>query len=171
MAEDPRNEREGRGRSEKKRAAQEIGTLASRLIEASDAVCRQLPLPEDVREVLDLARRSTARGARKRELKHLAGLLRRDEETTDAVRAALDAAGRSSLAERERFHRIEDLRDALCDPDRLAAALETVGTEIPGLDRQALTRLARRVHETGDKRAFREIFRRLREQIEATPQE
>ena len=171
VVDDPNYEREGRGRSEKKRAAQAIGALASQLIESSEAVCRRLPLPEDVREALDLARRSTARGARKRELKHLAGLLRRDEETTDAVRAALDSVGRSSRAERELFQRVEDLRDALCDQDRFAEALETAAAEIPGLDRHAVTRLARRVHQHGDKRSFREIFRRLRVLVEASSQE
>jgi len=171
VVDDPNREREGRGRSEKKRAAQAIGALASQLIESSEAVCRRLPLPEDIRDVLDLARRSTARGARKRELKHLAGLLRRDEETTEAVRAALDAVGRSSRAEREQFQRIEDLRDALCDPDRFTAALETAAAEVPGLDRHAVTRLARRVHENGDKRSFREIFRLLRALVEASSQE
>ena len=168
VVEDPHYEREGRGRSEKKRAAQAIGALASQMIEASEAVCKRLPLSEDIRDVLDLARRSTARGARKRELKHLAGLLRRDEETVDAVRTALNDVGRSSRADRDLFHRIEDLRDALCDPDRFAEALETAAAEVPGLDRQAISRLARRVHENGDKRSFREIFRRLRVLVEAS---
>ena len=168
MVEDPHYEREGRGRSEKKRAAQAITALAVQMIDSSEGVCKRLPLPEDVRDVLDLARRSTARGARKRELKHLAGLLRRDEETTDAVRTALDSVGQSSRAERDLFHRIEELRDALCDPDRFAEALETAATEVPGLDRQIFSRLARRVHQNGDKRAFREIFRRLRVLVEAS---
>lgn len=168
MIDDPQHEREGRGRSEKKRAAQAIGALALRMIESSDAVCKRLPLPDDIRDVLDLARRSTARGARKRELKHLAGLLRRDDETVEAVRTALDDAGRSSRAERDQFQRIEDLRNALCDPDRFAEALETAATEVPGLDRQLITRLARRVHQNADKRAYREIFRRLRVLVEAS---
>jgi ribosome-associated protein len=168
VVEDPLYEREGRGRSEKKRAAQAIGALALEMIESSEAVCKRLPVPEDMREVLDLARRSTARGARKRELKHLAALLRRDEETVDAVRIALNDVGRSSRADRNLFHRIEDLRNALCDPDRFAEALETAAAEVPGLDRQVISRLARRVHANGDKRAFREIFRRLRVLVEAS---
>ena len=168
VVDDPHYEREGRGRSEKKRAAQAIGALAAQMIEASEAVCKRLPLPEDIRDVLDLARRSTARGARKRELKHLAGLLRRDEETADAVRTVLNSVDQSSRAERDKFHRIEDLRDALCDPERFPEALETAAAEVPGLDRQVISRLARRVHQNGDKRAFREIFRRLRVLVEAS---
>jgi len=168
VVEDPHYEREGRGRSEKKRAAQLIAALAVQMIDSSEAVCKRLPVPEDVRDVLDLARRSTARGARKRELKHLAGLLRRDEETADAVRAALDDVDRSSRAERDLFHRLEELRDALCDPGRFDETLENAAAEVPGLDRPVMTRLARRVHKDGDKRAFREIFRRLRVLVEAS---
>jgi len=171
VVEDPLYEREGRGRSEKKRAAQAIGALAAQMIDSSEAVCKRLPLSEDFRDVLDLARRSNARGARKRELKHLAGLLRRDEETADAVRAVLNSADQSSRAERDRFHRIGDLRDALCDPERFSETLETAAAEVPGLDRQVISRLARRVHQNGDKRAFREIFRSLRVLIEASSEE
>jgi hypothetical protein len=38
---------------------------------------------------------------------------------------------------------------------------------LPGLDRRVFTRLAQKVHRTGDKRASREIFRRLRALTEA----
>ncbi len=162
MVEDPHNEREGRGRSAKKRAARAIDSLAVRMVESTEAVCRRLPVPDDLREVLDQARSITSRGARKREIKHLASLLRRDEAASEAVRAALDAVGRSNRAERDRMHQIEELRDALCDPDRFAEAIETAAARLPALDRQTLTNLARSVHTNGDKRASREIFRRLR---------
>ena len=170
MVEDRHEEREGRGRSEKKRAAQAVEALAVRLVEASEALCKSLDLPDKLRDSLDQARRITARSARKRQLKHLAGLLRRDEESAVAVQAALDAVGRSTRAERDYFHHIEELRDGLCDPDRFAEAIERAAGELPGLDRQAFTRLAQRVHRTGDKRASREIFRRLRALTEASSQ-
>ena len=167
MVED-RHELEGRGRSAKKRAAQAIDALAVRMVEASEAVCRALPLTDDLREVLSQARSTRARGARKREIKHLAGLLRRDEEAAGAVLLALDEFGRSNRAERDFFHQIEELRDALCSPDRFAEAIETAAVQVPGLDRQTFTRLARSVHTNGDKRASREIFRRLRMLMEGS---
>jgi ribosome-associated protein len=101
-------------------------------------------------------------------MKHLAGLLRQDQEATTAIQAALDAVGRTSRAERDTFQRIERMRDALCDPDGFAEALEQASGELPGLDRQGFTHLAKSVHQTGDKRAFREIFRRLRALMEAS---
>lgn len=170
MVRNPPDIREGRGRSAKKREAQAIEALAVRLIGESEALCRRLSLPEELREGLDQARRITARVARKREIKHLSSLLRRDEESVAAIRAALDAEGRSSRAERDLFHRIEELRDALCDPDRFTDALANAAAEMPDLDSGTMTRLAKRVHKTGDKRASREIFRRLRALAEPSSQ-
>ena len=162
MVEDQYDKREGRGRGARTRAAQAVEALAVRMVESSDALCKRLPLPDQLRESLIQARSIKARSARKRQIKHLAGLLRRDEESAMAVQAALDAVGRSNRAERDAFRRIEELRDALCDPDRFREAIERAAEELPGFERPAFTRLARRVHQTGDKRASREIFRRLR---------
>jgi len=132
------------------------------MVEAGDATCKRLPLTDELREELQLIRNLKAPGARKRQIKHLAGLLRNDEDSVAAILAALDTVRRTNRAERDAFHRIERLRNALCDPDRFAKALESAADELPALDWQAITRLATRVHLTGDKRAFREIFRRLR---------
>lgn len=159
--------REGRGRSAKKRAARAVEALAVRMVEASGAVCRDLPLTDELHDELRFARSIKARAARKRQIKHLAGLLRRDEETTAAITKALDSVGRADRADRDAFQRIEGLRDALCDPDRFAEAIERAAGELAGLDREAITGLAKSVHRTGEKRASREIFRRLRALAEA----
>ncbi len=162
MVEKSNDEHEGPSRGEKRRAARAVEALAVRMVESSAAMCKQLPLSEELRVDLDQARRITARSARKRQIKHLAGLLRRDEESAMAIQAALDAEGRSDRAQQEYFHHLEELRDALCDEGSFAKAIEKAVEEMPGLDRQTITRLASRFHKTGDKRASREIFRRLR---------
>ncbi len=162
MVEKSNDEREGASRGEKKRAARAVEALAVRMVESSAALCKQLPLSEELRVDLDQARRIKARGARKRQIKHLAGLLRRDEESAMAIQAALDAEGRSDRTQQEYFHHLEEFRDALCDEGSFAGAIEKAVEEMPGLDRQTITRLASRFHQTGDKRASREIFRRLR---------
>lgn len=156
------DEREGRGRSERKRTARAAEALAVRMVDADDAVCKGLPMTDELRDDLQLTRGLKARSARKRQIKHLAGLLRQDQESAVAIQAAFDAVGRTTRAERDAFQRIEQLRDGLCDPDLFAETLERAAGELSGLDRQAITSLAKRVHKTGDKRAFREIFRRLR---------
>ena len=160
-------EREGRGRTARKQAAEATTDLAMRMVEASAGLFRDLP--ENLLEELALARRLTARGARKRQIKRVAGLLRRDEDAAAAARVALDGVDRSSLAERERFHHVEELRDGLSDPECFAETLEKVAEELPALDRQELSRLALRVHSTGDKTTSRKIFRCLRDAYEALP--
>ena len=162
MVEDPQYEREGRGREQKKKAAQAVEALAVRMVGSSEAICKSLPLSEELRHELDQARKITARTARKRQLKRLASLLRRDEDVVVAIQSAIDAEGRSSRTEREFFHHIEELRDGLCDPERFAQSLEDASADLPGFNRAKFTRLAKRVHKTGDKGASREIFRTLR---------
>lgn len=170
MAEDQHDEREGRGRSEKKRAAQAVEALAVRLVESGEGLCKRIPLPDDLREELDLARKITSRGGRKRQIKRLAGLLRRDEDAAASAQEALDGVGRQNRVERDYFHHLEELRDGLCDEDRFEEAIESAVRELPGLDRRVFKRLAKKVHQNGDKRASREIFRRLRALMEATPE-
>ena len=162
MVEESKNERERPSRREKKSAARAVEALAVRMVESSAALCKQLQLSDELRVDLDQARRIKARGARKRQIKHLAGLLRRDEESAMAIQAALDAEGRSNRSQQDYFHHLEELRDALCDEGTFAGAIKKAQEEVPGLDVQAITRLATRFHKTGDKRASREIFSRLR---------
>jgi len=167
MVEDCDERREGRGRSEKKRAAQAFEALAVKMVEASEAECDRFALPKELLAELALARRITARSGRKRQIKRLAGLLRRDEATVAGIQAVFEASGRASRAERERFQHIEAMRDALCDPNSFPAAIDAAARDFPTLDRKALTRLAEKVHRFGDKKASREIFRRLRKLMEA----
>lgn len=168
MVKRPDDEREGRGRSAKRREALAIEALAVRMVESGDAFCTRLPLTDELREDLEKIRKIKARGALKRQIKHLAGLLRHDPESVAAIQAAFETVGRANRAEKDAFHHIEHLRDALCDPDEFAEALERAADELPGLDRPTFTRLARSVHKTGDKKASREIFRRLRALTEAS---
>jgi len=44
----------------------------------------------------------------------------------------------------------------------IGAALDEAAAALPGIDRAALARLARSVHTSGDRKASREIFRRLK---------
>ena len=67
---------------------------------------------------------------------------------------------------KELFHHLEDLRDRLCDASSFDAALTEVRSLYPVIDDKKLARLARSVHDNNDKKAAREIFRRLRKAAE-----
>jgi ribosome-associated protein len=70
-----------------------------------------------------------------------------------------------ALGDRRQFHHLEELRDRLCDPDRFPAALDEVLELYPNIDRNTISRLSRSVHQHADRRAARELFRRLRDEL------
>lgn len=156
-------EKREQSRSARKRTAKGVEDLAQRLVELPEAECRKLPTSPGVQAELDLARATKGHGSRKRQTKHLAAVLRREEEETEALRSFLAGLDRGHLQEARDFHELEGWRDRLCDAEQYASALREVALALPGIDQAALGRLARSVHASGDRRAFREIFRRLRE--------
>lgn len=149
-------------KSAKKRAAKEIEELAKQLAEVSDAAFGRLPVASELREEIRLARSTKAHGARKRQIQHLAAVLRKHEEEAEALRAHLDSLNQVQYQDQKKFHALEELRDRLCAADTCPAALEEVGRTLPAADTGALARLAKSVHLSSDKRAAREIFRLLR---------
>lgn len=152
-----------------KRAAKAVEELARQVVELPAAQWKKLPASPLVRTEIELARTTKGHGARKRQIKHLAGLLRQREEETEELQAFLSGLDQVHLKQKKDFHDLEELRDKLCDPALCAAALEELAVTFPDLDGAALGRLAKSVHANGDRKAFREIFRRLREAKENSP--
>ncbi len=169
MTDNEEQEWSGPSRSAKKRAAKEVETVAVQLVELSSNDWTKLPAPAELRKEIDLARKTQGHSSRKRQMKHLAGVLRRYEEETETIRAYLDGLHQVQLQDKRDFHLLEELRDRICDVDQSAAALDEAAATIPGIDRAALARLARSVHTSGDRKAFREIFRRLKIAQEEIP--
>lgn len=158
---------EGRGRSAKKREAKAVEELAQRLTEISDSELGNLPKSPELSKEIELARSTRGHSSRKRQIKHLAGVLRGHEEQRLEIEAALDGQAVSQRQETLVFHHLEKLRDRLCAPASFEAALTEVRRLYPHLDDGKLARLAGSVHEHNDKKAAREIFRRLRKAEEA----
>lgn len=163
---DREREYAGPSRSARKREAKAIEDLARELVELPETEVEGIPLAENIAGEIRQARTTRAHGARKRQIKHLAGMLRRHPEEVARLQGFLKGRNQVRREEADAFHRIEELRDRLCAPDRFAAALEESLREIPDLDRDSLSRLARAVHTGGDRKAYREIFRRLRKALE-----
>ena len=160
----------GPSRSAKKRAAHQVEEMAHELADMAEAEWRKLPASAELRDEIRQARETRGHGARKRQIKHLAGVLRRDEEETAVLRDFLDGRHALQLAEKKTFHTLEELRDRLCDPALFEAALQEVGRSCPGVDAAEIARLARVAQGSEDRRAYREIFRRLRDGCASPPQ-
>lgn len=157
---------EGRGRSAKKREAKAVEQLAQRLAELPETELAKLPGEPQLAKEIELARNTKGHSSRKRQIKHLAGHLRRHDDQREAIEAVLDGHAVTQRQEAMAFHQLEELRDRLCSAGSFDNALLEVRASYPLIDDKKLIRLAHSVHEHGDKRAAREIFRRLRKAAE-----
>jgi len=167
------NEDYGPSRTQQRREALAVLTLASQLIELQPSRLAKLDLPEDVRREIDITRRMTAHGAKKRQLAFLAKVMRRfNDEAFAAVRAELGENRNKQRQETAAMHRLESMRDRLITEDE--NALSELITEHPQVDRQhlrSLIRQARMEKDTPNKppKAYRDIFQLLKELAEAAP--
>ncbi len=150
-------------RSAKKRAAKAIEELAETLITMAEADYRRLPISELLAKELEQARAIKTHGARKRQLKHLAGLLREDDENREQIETFIAGIEQGHRQSTEGFHHLEELREGLCDPVRQADSLAEIVKTLPDIDAAKIHRLAKSVQNSADKRAYREIFRMLRD--------
>ena len=157
----------GPSRSQRRREALDVLALASQLMDAPEGALPRLPLDESLRELVIDSRRITAQIARKRQMQYLAKHLRReDDEVLEALRAAFEQDRGSQHREAARLHRLEALREKLIAEGD--AALPEALALFPRIDRNRLRQLVRqaraeRERDNGSPRAFRELFRLLRE--------
>lgn len=152
-------------RSEQRREALAVFELAEQLVARTEAELAQLPIPEDLLDPIRHARSITAQIAHKRELQHLAKLMRREEtETLDAIRLALDKDKSESRRETALLHHAETWRERLiAEGDE---ALTELLSEYPGIDRQHIRQVIRKAQRERQKNTpphgQRELFRILR---------
>ena len=162
----------GPSRSEQRREALGVLTLALQLVQQSDARIAQIPMDEDLRKLVLSSKRITAQIARKRAVQYLAKIMRReDDEALQAIRAALDHDKVEGRREAAQLHRVEYWRD------RLVAlgddALSELLAQYPAGDRQQLRQLARNAQQEKTRNkpphSSRELFRELRELLATGP--
>ena len=153
-------------RTKQKQQAKAVEQLAMQLASMPDKAFKRLTLSADVAAEALEARATKGHSSLKRQIKHLAGLLRRSDEEWQAVQAQLQGLDQVSRTEKKEFHQLEKLRDRLCEEKTFAAALAEMTETFPQADEKAIARLAGSVHQHGDKRAYREIFKRLRDCLE-----
>ncbi len=153
-------------RSQQRREALEVLSLGQQLVALTDAQLAKLPVPESLVPHIRDTRRITSHIAHKRQLAFLAKQMRReDDETLGAIRDALDEKGAAARREVAAMHRVEAWRDRLLAEGD--AALAELVHAYPDADPQGLRQLVRNTLEERKRnkppRAFRELFRQLRE--------
>ena len=164
------DEEVGHGRPNKsqlKRDAHHLLEVGDQIIKLAADDLDSMPLPADLREAVDIARKIKSNSGLKRQRQYIGKLLR-----------AMDAAGIEEQLHRiqhrhdtntAQFKRIERWRDQLIDNDSQAFA--EVSERYPDIDRQHLNQLIRQAvrEKQLDKppSASRKLFRYLREMEEA----
>jgi ribosome-associated protein len=149
-------------KSQRKRDAEDLKDLGDELVALPAADLEALPLPEKLRDAIDLARRITAHGAAARQRQLIGKILRKVD--VEEIRAALGARALARRLEAREFHRVEAWRDRLLAEG--APALAALAAAAPGLDAGRLrVLLAEARAEAAAGRppaAARELFRYLR---------
>lgn len=155
----------GLSRSQQRRDALAVLALAERLLELGDGQLAQVPMPEELRELVRDSRRITAQIARKRQLQFLAKAMRKeDDEVIAAIRNALERDRDAARRDTAQLHQLEALRERLLgDGD---TALAELFDQHPDADRQKLRQLVRNARMERERKrpphAFRELFRELK---------
>lgn len=154
---------EGPSKSQKKRDMTALQVLGQALVELPADRLAKIEMPDALRIALADARRFTKHEAKRRQMQYIGKLMRKIDPAP--FQAALDALAGVSAIENARFHRIERLRTRLIEDE--AAALSEIAAAHPGADLQHLRQLRRNAVKEQElakpPRAFREIFRILRE--------
>ncbi|TDQ59787.1 ribosome-associated protein [Mesocricetibacter intestinalis] len=147
-------------KSEIKRDAEELKKLGAKLVELTKTNLEKIPMPENLADAVELARR-LQKEARRRQLQYIGKLLRAMD--TEPIREALDKIENKHNQQQALLHKLELLRDELVEKgdSALGQVLETY----PRADRQHLRNLIRQAQkERAQKsapKAYREIYRYL----------
>jgi ribosome-associated protein len=149
-------------KTQRKRAMDALQQLGEELLTLPVDRLARLPIPDVLRLAVQDARRFTKHEARRRQMQYIGRLMR--EIDPAPIRAALDEVHGVSAAATARQHRLEQLRDRLLEDEQV---LGEIANGYPGADLQHLRQLRRNAlrerNENKPPRAFRELFRALRE--------
>jgi len=156
-------------KSQRRRDALELKSLASELIKLSQAKLGRVPLDEGVRAAIMEARQIKSNVARKRQMQYVAKLLRRDDP--EPIFLALESFENEAKQLTGRQHRSEAWRDFLLESGDPAISL--LMKQRMDIDTQAIRQLVRNARRESEKSkppaSARTLFRMLREMDEKEP--
>lgn len=150
-------------RTQQKKADHAQQKIGERLVELSVEQLEHVEMPDELKDAVLLARKTTQHGARRRQVKYIGALLRRVDVTP--IEAALDVFAQGDYKKALAFKQLESWRDQL-----RAGNLELINEILatcPHAQRQQLTQLARNAKKEfeGNKgsKSSKALFRYLKE--------
>lgn len=149
-------------KSQKKRESHALQDLGGQLVGLSAAQLARIEMSDSLRSAIREAQRITSNGAKRRQMQYIGRLMR--DADVEPIQAALDAIRGVSAQAKAREHRLERLRARMLEHEQ---GIDDIARAYPAADLQQLRQLRRNAlkeQELGKPpRAFREIFRVLRE--------
>jgi ribosome-associated protein len=162
----PENFPDKPSKSAVKRAMTELQDLGAELVALSVDQLKKIDLPDDLRDAVRDCQRFTQHEAHRRQLQYIGKLMRGLDAAP--IRAAIDDIKGISAAANARMHALERLRERFLADEKV---IGEIAAAHPAADLQHLRQLRRNAlkeQELGKPpRAFRELFRTLRELEEA----
>ncbi len=167
-------------RSEQKRLFKQVEALAAELAELSDNDLKKFPGNQEVKNEI-IGCRGLKSGARKRQIKYLAKVLR--QYSLEEIYLYLKARKGSSLQENQLFHQAERWRDVIIndamevhddcrrertvfEPDFYSENISDLTEELQDIDEKDLRRCTYQYVSTRNKTYYRELFRMIKAAIE-----
>jgi ribosome-associated protein len=164
-APEPAAEGERPSKTQRKAESHALQDLGEELAALSDERLAALPIAEGLRDAVVELRRTRSHEGRRRQMQYIGKLMRGTD--TAAIRAAVEDARHGRAQDAAALHEAERWRAALIENDE---ALTRFAAAHPAADLQALRTLVRNarkdaslIPEQRSGRAFRELFRHLRE--------
>ena len=153
-------------RNDAKRDSDAKQKMGEELVELAGHARKQLDLPEALNIAIDEAKRIDSHGAKRRQMQYIGKLMRKlDDDTLQAIEAALLAQHQGSAEQTQALHEAEQWRDRLIASDDAVTEWLSLYRDV---DAQALRSLIRQARkdakptQAGETprhgRAYREIF-------------
>ena len=155
-------------KTRKKQEMQDMQAHGARLVQLPEERLRQLDLPENLLSAVLEAKRITAHGGLRRQLRYIAKLMRAVD--VDALLQAFAGADKSGAQHKQVFHAAERWRERLLEED---GAIDELVQNFPTADAPALRVLVRSIkNEPADRpsKHRRSLFRILHALLESATQ-
>ena len=137
-----------------------VEKLAQELLTLSPPLLNEAPCDKDIRDEIKTTQRIKQFGARRRQTKYLAKLLR--EANLEPLLDFMEKVKKSRLKENKIFHRLERLRDRIIHEEEEEEALGEAIKNFPVLNVELVKEYACKYRLTRNEKFSREIFRQLK---------
>ena len=163
---DPDEVYDGPSKSQIKREVEALQALGETLVKLPDAQFKRIELPDELRTAVADCRKITQNGALRRQKQYIGKLMRAIDPAP--IQAQLDVFNGASAAENAKLHQAEKWREKLIADNE---ALTLFLNQYPEADATHLRQLIRNARDDAARnkppKAFREIFRVIRETMQA----